>query len=163
MFKIESLTNPKPASNQVDLLHQQMECVSSKLKSDLIDKQSTGKASSGDCKSTDDEHLTGESLVEDEFNQQRVGSAEFTSQSSSDESAESSSGSSSSEEDEPAISHSFRQMTNQRGVASSINRAFKPKNKEDLFNSLEVDRFAPKKLFGEFFIQKQWQGPENNL
>ena len=149
MFKLESLSaTPKPA-NQVDLLHQQMESVSSKLKSDLIDKQATG-SKAADYK-TDDEHLTGESLVEDEFNPQRVGSAEFTSQSSSDESAESSSGSSSSEDEEPAlVPHSFRQI-NQRGVPSSISRSFKPKNKEDLFlNSLEVDRFAPKKLFGKF-------------
>ena len=154
MFKIESLTaaNPKPV-NQVDLLHQQMECVS-KLKSDLIESKpiasSTRSQPTTDYKSTDEEHLTNEGLVEDEFNQQRVGSAEFTSQSRSDESNESSSESSSSEDEEPALSHSFRQIP-QRGVPSSINQSFKPKKKEDLFlNSLEVDRFAPKKLFGKW-------------
>lgn len=148
MFKVEPPTavNPKQA-NQVDLLHQQMECVGSKLKSDLIDKIA---CKSGDYKSADEEHLTGESLVEDEFAQQRVGSAEFTSQSSSDETNESSSESSSSEDEEPALEHSFNRPINQRGVSSSISRSFKPKNKEDLFlNSLEVDRFAPKKLFGK--------------
>ena len=153
MFKIESLTaNPK-STNQVDLLHQQMECVSKALQSDLIDSKTSSRSATTDYKSTDEEaHLTGESLVEDEFNQQRVGSAEFTSQSSSDESNESSSASSSSEDEEPVLSHSFRQ-THPRGVPSSINPSFKPKKKEDLFlNQLEVDRFAPKKLFGRCFV-----------
>lgn len=147
MFKVESLTSPgnkqKLSQDHNLLLQQQME--NFKFRNDLDKHQQNSS------KSTDDGHLTGESLVEDDFNQQRVGSAEFTSQSSSDESNESSSSSddSHSEDEEPTLSHSYRQMS-QRTGASSINRSFKPKNKEDLFlNSLEVDRFAPKKLFGK--------------
>lgn len=157
MFKFESLTVPK--SNQVDLL--QMDSSQSKLKNDL-DKSTSSSTSSKHHdyhnKSNDDEHnLTSESLGEDGFNQQRVGSAEYSENSSSDESNELSSSdeneSRSEDEEQPTLSHSFRQINN-RGSAS-INRSFKPKNKEDLFlNSLEVDRFAPKKLFGKFFIFK---------
>lgn len=147
MFKIESLSSTtNKQQNQIDHLLHQMDGLSCRLKSDLDKHQ----PNSG--KSTDDGHLTGESLAEEDFNQQRVGSAEFTSQSSSDESNESSSSDDSrSEDEEPALSHSFRQI-NQRG-SSTINRSFKPKNKEDLFlNSLDVDRFTPKKLFGKFVL-----------
>ena len=153
MFKIELLsTSSSNKPNQIDLLQQQMENVN-KLKNDF------DKTNKLDFKSNDEDHLTNvsstnESLCEDDFNQQRVGSAEFTSQSSSDESNESSSSSddSRSEDEEPALSHSFRQI-NQRG--SSINRSFKPKNKEDLFlTSLEVNKFAPKKLFGKLKFRK---------
>lgn len=156
MFKIESHLASNKSSNSIDhhhhhhhsLHHQQMESVSSKLRNEL-DRTSSNKSQTEHYKSTD-EDLSNDGLVEDDFNQQRVGSTEFTSQSSSDESNESSSSDDSrSEDEEPALSHSFRQI-NQRGSAS-INRSFKPKNKEDLFlKSLEVDRFAPKKLFGKF-------------